>query len=147
MLVIDTPDGRVERCELLARADSSELETLADEFLVALGAPAVTVPPQPGLVMLQVREPVAAQRFHLGEVVVTRAEVDWNGVIGWSMRLGTDRAATLAAAVCDAAAEVDDRSRLLVDELCRRVAEREHARSEREWSELSTTAVAFEELD
>ena len=143
----DDPQTRAQRSELLARADAGELTALADEFLATLGAPTVTVPPQCGLVMLQVREPVAAHRFHLGEVVVTRAEVDWSGAIGWSMRLGSDRAATLAAAVCDAAAEVDDTSRVLVDDLCRRGADRHRARSEREWSELLTTAVAFEELD
>lgn len=53
---------------------------------------------------MQVREPVCAERFHLGEVVVTRAEVEVAGARGWAMRLGTDRVATLAAAVCDAVA-------------------------------------------
>lgn len=145
--MIDDPYPRAARSELLARADARELTALADEFLTTLGPPAVTVPPQSGLVMMQVREPVASHRFHLGEVVVTRAEVDWNGAVGWSMRLGTDRAATLAAAVCDAAAELDDESRRLVDELCLRVSSCERERSEREWSQLLTTAVAFEELD
>jgi alpha-D-ribose 1-methylphosphonate 5-triphosphate synthase subunit PhnG len=145
--VFDDPHTRAERSALLAHAEASELTALADEFLAAHGAPTVTVAPQTGLVMMQVREPVAGHRFHLGEVLVTRAEVDWNGAVGWSMRLGTDRAATLAAAVCDAAAEVDATSRVLVDEFCRRVADRDRERSEREWSELLTTAVAFEELD
>ena len=140
-------DMRTRRSELLARADSEELTLLADELIADHGRPTVTLVPEIGLVMMQVREPVARQRFHLGEVVVTRAEVDWHGVTGWAMRIGTDRSATLAAALCDAAAEIDIRSQDRVDSLCAAVEERERARSDREWSELLTTRVAFEELD
>lgn len=143
----DVPDIRTRRCELLALAASDELRLLADDLIVEHGRPIVTTPPETGLAMMQVREPVARDRFHLGEVLVTRAEVDWHGATGWAMRIGTDRLAALAAAMCDAAAEIDPSSCERIDALCDAVAEREQQRSDREWAELLTTRVAFEELD
>lgn len=143
----DALDIRTRRCGLLALAASDELRLLADDLIADHGRPTVTAPPETGLVMMQVREPVARDRFHLGEVVVTRAEVDWRGATGWAMRIGTDRPAALAAALCDAAAEIDPSSRDRVDALCDAVAEREQQRSDREWADLLTTRVSFEELD
>ncbi|MEJ7801644.1 MAG: phosphonate C-P lyase system protein PhnG [Ilumatobacter sp.] len=139
--------ARTRRSELLALAEPAEVSDLADELLARHGDPVVTLESETGLVMMQVREPVAKERFHLGEVVVTRAEVEWHGTIGWSMRLGTDRGAALAAALCDAAAEIDVDSERQVVELCDRIERRSHDHDEREWSELLTTRVAFEELD
>jgi alpha-D-ribose 1-methylphosphonate 5-triphosphate synthase subunit PhnG len=139
--------ARTRRSELLARAEPAELTRLADDLLARHGTPEVTVPPETGLVMMQVREPVAAERFHLGEVVVSRAEVEWAGALGWSMRLGTDRGAALAAAMCDAAAELDlDAERQVLD-LCERVERRLAAHATQEWTDLLTTQVTFEELD
>lgn len=63
--------------------------------------------PEVGVVALQVREPIARERFYLGEALVTRAEVDLGGTRGWAMRMGSDRMATLAAAVLDAEASAD----------------------------------------
>lgn len=134
------------RAELLARAAADDVVELAEQIVAAAGLPTVLAGPDVGMVMLQVREPVAAERFHLGEVVVTSAEVDLAGARGWSMRLGRDRVATLAAAVCDAAAELT----VMVDEierLCRRT-EAGLANADRdEWARLAPTAVSFEVLD
>lgn len=141
-----TADRR-RRVELLAAADAAELTELADDLLGALGTPTVEGRPDVGLVMLQVREPVCRERFHLGEVAVARARVQWHGASGWAMRVGTDREAALSAALCDAAAQIDDAARTRIDALCDRTDEVRRRASEREWSELATTRVVFEELD
>lgn len=136
-----------ERAELLALADEHHLVELADACLAAHGDPIVLVAPETGLVMLQVREPVCEERFHLGEVVVTRAEVSLAGGHGWSMRMGTDRVAALAAAVCDAVADADARLAAEVRELCVRTRESVTANTRAEWDELRPTEVDFEEMD
>lgn len=135
-----------ERAALLARAETAALTELAERIIDVAGAPTVLAGPETGMVMLQVREPVVAERFHLGEVVVTRAEVELAGCRGWAMRLGRDRLATLAAAVCDAAAAVGVLS-TDVEALCRATAESERARDRDAWDRLAPTTVRFEELD
>lgn len=137
---------REERCALLARAEPGELLGLADACL-ADGAPLeVLVAPEAGCVTAQVREPVAADRFLLGDVLACRAEVELAGYRGWAMRLGDDRAAVLAAAVLDAEAEAGRPNAAEVDALCERVARRRKEADLAEWAELAPTVVEFEEL-
>ncbi|MER6979923.1 phosphonate C-P lyase system protein PhnG, partial [Streptomyces carpinensis] len=93
------------RAELLAAAAPEELTELAERLIAAgLEGLSVVKPPKTGLVMMQVREPVAEERFFLGEVLVTEATVDLDGALGWSMREGDDRVTVLAAAILDAVA-------------------------------------------
>ncbi|MPZ97645.1 MAG: phosphonate metabolism protein PhnG, partial [Propionibacteriales bacterium] len=94
----------------------------------------------------QVREPVAADWFLLGDVLACRAEVALAGSRGWAMRLGDDRAATLAAAVLDAEAEAGRPHGRDVEELCATVAQRQQTAAHAEWAELAPTVVEFEEL-
>ncbi len=137
---------RERRSELLARADADELAELAERCLgrgdVALAGP-VTV----GTLRLQVREPVVGDRFVLTDVLACRAEVVCDGRRGWAMRLGDDRRATLAAAVCDLEAATDGPFADEVDALCRRTASRLEAARADEWRELEPTEVRFEELE
>jgi alpha-D-ribose 1-methylphosphonate 5-triphosphate synthase subunit PhnG len=142
----DRPLTRERRTELLAAAEAGELIALADECLAGSPEPVVLVPPEVGCVAAQVREPIVGQRFLLGDVLSCRAEVELDGVRGWAMRLGEDRAAVLAAAVLDAVAQRSPGPAALVDELCRRVAERIGRQDEQEWGELMPTIVRFEEL-
>ena len=139
--------SRAQRVETLAVAPGELVVRLAEEFLARLGPPAVVVPPETGVLTLQVREPVCEERFVLGEVIVARCEVDWHGRPGWAMRLGTDLRAALAAALCDAAAVHDREARHDVDRLCDAVAGARAVADSAEWSELARTIVHFEELD
>jgi alpha-D-ribose 1-methylphosphonate 5-triphosphate synthase subunit PhnG len=142
--------NRNERTELLARADTDKIRRLAEEFLGQRKINEdlhIINPPEVGMVMMQVREPVCKERFHLGEVVVTRAEVALGSSRGWAMRAGTDRETTLAAALLDACAEYATELAEAVDELCRQTAERLAQDEQREWTELRATTVNFEELD
>ncbi|WP_236792742.1 phosphonate C-P lyase system protein PhnG [Amycolatopsis sp. GM8] len=138
--------SREQRCALLAEAERDELVALADECLADGAAVRVLTGPEVGAVAAQVREPVLAERFLLGDVLACRAEVELAGQRGWSMRLGDDRAATLAAAVLDAEAEAARPRSARVEELCHAVARRRVEREAAEWAELAPTIVEFEEL-
>jgi alpha-D-ribose 1-methylphosphonate 5-triphosphate synthase subunit PhnG len=137
---------RAQRCGLLAVAEPDELRVLADACLADGVDVRVLVGPEVGCVSTQVREPVAGERFLIGDVLACRAEVELAGQRGWAMRLGDDRASVLAAAVLDAEAAGAGPWAADVDELCRTVARRQADRDEREWAELAPTIVAFEEL-
>jgi alpha-D-ribose 1-methylphosphonate 5-triphosphate synthase subunit PhnG len=137
---------RAERCALLARAEADELRVLADACLADGVDVRVLVAPEVGFVSAQVREPVAAERFLLGDVLACRAEVELAGQRGWAMRLGDDRAAVLAAAVLDAEVQAGRSRATEVDALCHAVATQQAQRQDREWGELAPTIVEFEEL-
>lgn len=137
---------RERRAELLALAGSAELVALADRCLADGATPTVLVAPEVGCVATEVVDPVGAERFLLGDVLACRAEVELAGHRGWAMRLGGDRAAALAAAVCDAEVEAGRAQSGEIAALCRRVAEREAAAEAAEWAALAPTVVAFEEL-
>ncbi len=139
---------RETRAALLAVAEPDELIELADRLLAVAGPGAVRVlvAPETGCVSTQVREPVRSERFLLGDVLATHAEVGLDGHQGWAMRLGDDRAAVLAAAVCDAAAEASPAAAAEVGALCHRVERRLAARDAAEWARLAPTVVEFEEL-
>ena len=138
---------RTRRAELLAAADGQVVMELADRCLADADPPDLIAGPDTGMVMMTVREPVETIRFHLGEVLVTRAEVVHRGSRGWSMRMGEDKAATLAAAICDAEAEAGGPQRSEVAALCQLTAERLDAERSEEWAELAPTIVHFEEMD
>ncbi|MCV7410356.1 phosphonate metabolism protein PhnG [Mycobacterium florentinum] len=138
--------NRARRCGLLAQAETEELRVLADACLADGVDVRVLVAPEVGFVSTQIREPVAGERFLLGDVLACRAEVELAGHRGWAMRLGDDRAAVLAAAVLDAEVEAGRLRAAEVDRLCDTVAARQAERQDREWSELAPTIVEFEEL-
>lgn len=139
---------RERRCELLAAADHDEIVPLAERLIDTGESPAPTVirPPQVGMAVLQVREPVEQSRFYLGEVLVTECSVEVAGVAGWSMRAGDDRIATLAAALLDAVAAAGLPARDEIDRLCNRIAVRRAQQDAAEWAEIEATTLSFEEL-
>jgi len=135
------------RAELLAAATPEELTELT-ERLISAGLEGLTVvkPPKTGLVVMQVREPVAEERFFLGEVLVTECTVDLDGALGWSMREGDDRVAALAGAVLDAVVAAAHPAAPEVLALCDRVVARRDAARLAEWDEIASTVVEFEDL-
>lgn len=137
---------RDRRFELLAVADPTRLVELADRCLDAHEPFTLVRSPEIGAVSAQVREPVAALRFVLGDVLVCRAEVLLGGASGWCLRLGSDRAAALAAAVCDAAAELGGPLADAVDALCTDTEREAATASAHEWVRLSRTIVEFEDI-
>lgn len=137
---------REMRAGLLSRAEPEELVALADACLADGVELEVLVAPQVGCVATPVVEPVAGERFLLGDVLACRAEVALGGARGWAMRVGDERAAVLAAAVCDAEVAAGRSRAADVEALCDGVAAREVAEETAEWGALAPTIVAFEEL-
>ena len=84
--------SREQRLSLLAAAGPDELIEAADRCLARTDDFSVIVSPQVGCISAQVREPILKERFLLADVLGCRAEVELNGVRGWAMRLGDDRA-------------------------------------------------------
>ncbi len=135
------------RCELLAAADHQELLAVADSCLEDQPAPDIILAPQVGSVVLTVREPVEATRFHLGDVLVTRAEIEHRGQRGWAMKMGDDVPGALAAAICAAEAQAGGPAADRVDALCadtERIIEQQRVE---EWEALAPTIVSFAEVE
>ncbi|QBJ96452.1 phosphonate metabolism protein PhnG [Rhodococcus sp. ABRD24] len=138
--------SRERVAELLADAPEDELVDLADACLADGIELAVLTAPEVGSVAAQVREPIAHDHFFLGDVLACRAEVSLGGVRGWAMRLGDNRSATLAAAICDAEIVAERPQAVRVLELCARVEEIRRLAEADEWAQLAPTIVQFEEL-
>jgi alpha-D-ribose 1-methylphosphonate 5-triphosphate synthase subunit PhnG len=140
------PHSREWRSELLAQADGGALVELAERCM-ATGDTHLAGEPVVGMVPMCVREPVVGERFLLVDVLVTQAEVDHRSERGWAMRLGDDKAATVAAAICDAEAAGGVGLTGEIDALCLATAQTMAHREATEWAELLPTEVRFEELD
>jgi alpha-D-ribose 1-methylphosphonate 5-triphosphate synthase subunit PhnG len=134
------------RAELLAAAGEAELIALADRCLQDQPDTTVSTGPTVGTIPFCVREPVVGERFLLADVLATHAEVEHRGQRGWAMRLGAARAATLAAAICDAEAASGTGLAAEVNQLCYRTERRCRDESDQEWAELARTEVQFREL-
>jgi alpha-D-ribose 1-methylphosphonate 5-triphosphate synthase subunit PhnG len=120
---------------------------LADDLLSVHGEPIIVTGPEVVLVALDVREPVCRERFRIGDVLATRAEVAYGRHEGWAVRMGDDRAAALAAAICSAVGDHSLAGSDRVDEMCRATESARTGERLAEWSELLETVVEFEELD
>jgi alpha-D-ribose 1-methylphosphonate 5-triphosphate synthase subunit PhnG len=130
---------------LLARADRGLLIEAADAVLGDYEASTLDGP-QLGTVLFQVREPIEHRRFYLGDVLVTEARVRIADCDGWSMRLGDDPEATVAAAVCDAALQFANPHHARLLALCASTDHEIRARRQSELDEVEETAIKFEEL-
>jgi alpha-D-ribose 1-methylphosphonate 5-triphosphate synthase subunit PhnG len=138
--------SREELCSELSMIEASGLIALADECVAGESDVMITRPPTVGSVVAQVREPVAEQRFILADVLACSAEVSLRGHLGWGMRMGADRRAALAAAICDAEVVSAGPYATRVIDLCREGRARREAERAAEWTRLAPSIVEFEEI-
>lgn len=134
---------------LLARTDSRAVIELADAIVDALEditTVQITRPPQVGTVQVQVREPLAGERFILADALACNVEVLLDGQRGFAMRLGEDTLAVTAQAICEAELTAARPHADQVTALCRATAERIAADRAAEWDTLRPTIVEFEEV-
>ena len=134
---------------LLARTDPNSIVDLADAIINALEDTAkvqITRPPQVGTVQVQIREPLAGERFILADALACNVEVLLDGTPGFAMRLGEDTLAVTAQAICEAEFVAARRYAAAVAALCQRTAERVEADRAAEWDALRPTIVEFEEV-
>ncbi len=88
--------------KILARADRAEAANLAFKYKESCRI-AVVREPSKTLAMLKMREPVKGRLFYIGEVVVSEAIVELDGVRGMAVTMGDDFEKTFDMAVIDAA--------------------------------------------
>ena len=100
----DTPAGgpnHAAALDILARARPERLKPFAETLLKNLGDISV-VTNRTGLVMLPMRDTVENVDFHLGEVLVSEAQIaDGAGCVGYGMVIGRDLERAMAMAVVD----------------------------------------------
>lgn len=115
-----------ESASLLAAADASELEQLADEILA--GAARTSGLAGPEVVSTPLRLPSnTGELVVIGHVTLTTCRIELDGVRGDGLRPGRDLVGALAAAVCDAEITRGGRQADRVVQLCARTAEARRA--------------------
>jgi alpha-D-ribose 1-methylphosphonate 5-triphosphate synthase subunit PhnG len=139
--------SRTRRAEILCMASADEIADWVDELIDSDCEISVRRAPEVGVVMLQIQEPVANDNFYLGEVLVTRSEVEVDGFGGWSMRMGDDPTGALACALIDAWAVSSIEATNAVDLRCALVLARCWEQEIVQWEELRKTEVRFDELE
>ncbi|MGN6125363.1 MAG: phosphonate C-P lyase system protein PhnG [Humibacter sp.] len=143
------PTSASERSQIsseLNQADAGEVIALASLCLADDPELTVTRPPATGVVVTQVRDVVAEERFILGDVMVTQAEVQRRGAFGWAMRLGSDRMAALSAAILEAEWVAAGPRATEIEELVERTIEARRLARAEEWERLAPSIVEFEEI-
>jgi len=87
---------------ILAKADSAAVAALSADVQKAC-TPVIVKVPGKTLAMIKMREPVKQTLFYIGEVIVSEAIVEIDGVQGTAVVMGDDEAKTLDMAIIDAA--------------------------------------------
>jgi alpha-D-ribose 1-methylphosphonate 5-triphosphate synthase subunit PhnG len=101
-------------------------------------------PPETGLVMLRGRIGGDGAPFNVGEATVTRAVVRLaNGTVGYSYRLGRDKAAARQAAILDALWQTPDRREQIEARVLKAVRDRIAADRDRAGREAAASKVEF----
>lgn len=122
-----------------SRAVSRLLTTLASERLTVIKAP------EAGLLMMSVRDPFDTD-FHLGEILVTEAYVERDGMRGYGMVMGDDPERALAAASIDLLSRscgVGQKIERFLASQSKKIAEKEKA----EKALVARTRVRFESMN
>lgn len=88
--------------DTLARAEPAALKVLAEDLIPHLGDIEVQRN-RTGLVMLPMRDTAQGVNFHLGEVLVSEAQIAAQGAIGYGMVRGHDLERAMAMALVDLA--------------------------------------------
>ncbi len=95
-----------ETLSILARSGGEALKAFGETLLPQLGDIDVQKS-QTGLVMLPMRDTAQGTAFHLGEVLVSEAQIKHGDLQGYGMRKGRDLEAAMAMALVDLALQGD----------------------------------------
>jgi len=129
--------------KVLVRADRSEIEALSADIRKTY-RPVMIKEPAKTLAMIKLRDPVKQGVFYLGEVIVSEAVVEIDGVQGVAVMMGDDTDRVLGMAIIDAAVNIE------VFTNFEKLAELEEKQSKRELQEHVMnlkTMVNFESMD
>lgn len=106
----------------------------------------ITRGPTTGVVSAQVVDPLSRHRFLPGDILVSEAGVEVDGVVGWGMCFGDDRAGALAIAICDVEIARDQQFASEVRSLASECASARAKQRESDFEDLRPTIVEFEEI-
>ncbi len=129
--------------KILARAGREEVKRLADEIKAAY-SPVIVKAPEKSLTMVRLRDPVQECQFYLGEVIVSEAIVDLDGVKGMAVLMGDDFDKVLDMALIDAACNKGVFQRY--DQL-EELERRQSVQLEKENAMFMKTMVSFQSMD
>ena len=88
--------------KIMAKADRATIAALSAE-VQKTHSPVIIKEPGKTLTMIKMREPVKQSLFYIGEVIVSEAVVELDGVKGVAVAMGDDLEKTLDMAIIDAA--------------------------------------------
>jgi alpha-D-ribose 1-methylphosphonate 5-triphosphate synthase subunit PhnG len=88
--------------KILAKADKRHVAAMAAD-IQKTHRPVIVKEPRKTLSMIKMREPVRESLFYIGEVIVSEAVVEIDGVQGAAVVMGDDAEKTLDMAIIDAA--------------------------------------------
>ena len=95
----------VDNQSIIAQMDERSIEKLIS--LMPADEIDIVKIPETGLLMMAVKDSFGVE-FYLGEILVTEAEVRYNGKKGYSMVMGDEPRRAVAAAVVDAVSKSDN---------------------------------------
>lgn len=130
--------------EILPEMNSEEIAALAS--ILPMERAKVIQPPQTGLIMAKARDCFDTD-FFLGEVLVTRAEVEYEGRLGRATLMGDHPTATLIAAMLETL-NVENGVPYLeaAHTICSPAAQRMDERQEMETRWVASTRVHFQSM-
>lgn len=88
--------------KVMTKADGALVARLADNIKEHHQI-VVIKPPNKTLAMIKIREPVKSSLFYIGEVMVTEAVIEFDGVTGLAVTMGDDFEKALNMAIIDGA--------------------------------------------
>ena len=98
------------------------------------------------LVMMRARDSVEREVFNLGEVLVSEAEVEIEGVVGYSIVLGDDTEKALAGAILDAVCEIKHPLREKIIKMLNQEKNYYEKEKAKEYAKIKSTKVEFEAM-
>ncbi len=102
--------------------------------------------PETGLLMMAVNDSFDVE-FYLGEILVTEAEVRYNGKKGYSMVMGDEPDRAIAAAVVDVVLGSDnEKLKVLVNKVLASCMKRVNKNEKQQGKLTATTKVSFETM-
>ncbi|MFM9278325.1 phosphonate C-P lyase system protein PhnG [Paenibacillus jiagnxiensis] len=137
---------RKQRTEILIGSPSGFMKALAEE-IVNNYETSVIEEPNPGLVMVKVRETAKQSLFYLGEVLVTECKVQVQGATGIGLIKGDDSEKAYFLAVIDAAYAAGLKETVRWEELLGMEQEKQAVERTHRQRKLQLTKVNFETMD
>lgn len=135
-----------ERTFIYAEGDFETFEKLADMVLDRSGIKIVREP-RTCLVMMKTLDSVEQAPFYLGEVLITEAAVELDGITGFGFALENQPVKALCFAVMEAALEANHETAPLIREALEVQAAALEKRRRRERSMLAGTRVNFDVME